>query len=65
MLQLLVQSWLPHSQGNIVLILSSTNPHNNKYSPGGSTGGEAALLAAGGGRIGIGSGKFCFDFERW
>jgi hypothetical protein len=33
-----------------------TNPHNNKYSPGGSTGGEAALLAAGGGRIGIGSG---------
>jgi Asp-tRNA(Asn)/Glu-tRNA(Gln) amidotransferase A subunit family amidase len=34
-----------------------TNPHNNKYSPGGSTGGEGALLAAGGGRIGIGSGK--------
>ncbi|KAH8596592.1 amidase signature domain-containing protein [Bisporella sp. PMI_857] len=32
-----------------------TNPHNNKYSPGGSTGGEGALLAAGGGRIGIGS----------
>ncbi|KAH8679872.1 amidase signature domain-containing protein [Tricladium varicosporioides] len=32
-----------------------TNPHNNKYSPGGSTGGEAALMAAGGGRIGIGS----------
>lgn len=32
-----------------------TNPHNSKYSPGGSTGGEAALLAAGGGRIGIGS----------
>ncbi|PVH76408.1 amidase signature enzyme [Cadophora sp. DSE1049] len=31
------------------------NPHNNKYSPGGSTGGESALLAAGGGRIGIGS----------
>lgn len=31
-----------------------TNPHNNKYSPGGSTGGEAALLALGG-RIGIGS----------
>lgn len=31
------------------------NPHNNKYSPGGSTGGEAALLAAGGSRIGIGS----------
>ena len=33
-----------------------TNPHNSKYSPGGSTGGESALLAAGGGRIGIGSG---------
>lgn len=32
-----------------------SNPHNNKYSPGGSTGGESALLAAGGGRIGIGS----------
>lgn len=34
-----------------------TNPHNSKYSPGGSTGGESALLAAGGGRIGIGSGR--------
>ncbi|KAI1324619.1 amidase [Xylariaceae sp. FL0255] len=32
----------------------TTNPHNSKYSPGGSTGGEAALLALGG-RIGIGS----------
>ncbi|KAK0734913.1 amidase signature domain-containing protein [Lasiosphaeria miniovina] len=31
-----------------------TNPHNPDYSPGGSTGGEAALLALGG-RIGIGS----------
>lgn len=31
-----------------------TNPHNARYSPGGSTGGEAALLALGG-RIGIGS----------
>ncbi len=31
------------------------NPHNTKYSPGGSTGGEGALLAYGGGRIGIGS----------
>ena len=31
------------------------NPHNPNYSPGGSTGGEAALLAYGGGRIGIGS----------
>jgi Asp-tRNA(Asn)/Glu-tRNA(Gln) amidotransferase A subunit family amidase len=35
----------------------TTNPHNDKYSPGGSTGGESALLAAGGGRIGIGSGR--------
>ncbi|KAJ9662119.1 hypothetical protein H2201_006227 [Coniosporium apollinis] len=33
----------------------TTNPHNPKYSPGGSTGGEAALLAFGGSRIGIGS----------
>lgn len=32
----------------------STNPHNPKYTPGGSTGGESALLACGG-RIGIGS----------
>lgn len=32
-----------------------TNPHNKKYSPGGSTGGEAALLAFGGSRIGVGS----------
>ncbi|KAI0014978.1 amidase [Xylariomycetidae sp. FL0641] len=32
----------------------TTNPHNNKYTPGGSTGGESALLAMGG-RIGIGS----------
>ncbi|KAI9773171.1 MAG: hypothetical protein M1840_008292 [Geoglossum simile] len=32
-----------------------TNPHNPKYTPGGSTGGEAALLALGGSRIGIGS----------
>ncbi|KAI9749227.1 MAG: hypothetical protein M4579_006955 [Chaenotheca gracillima] len=32
-----------------------TNPHNSKYSPGGSTGGESALIAFGGSRIGIGS----------
>lgn len=31
------------------------NPHNTNYSPGGSTGGEGALLAFGGSRIGIGS----------
>lgn len=33
----------------------SLNPHNVNYSPGGSTGGESALLAYGGSRIGIGS----------
>ena len=32
----------------------TTNPHNKGYSPGGSTGGESALLAAGGSIIGIG-----------
>nr|POE62960.1 putative amidase pb8b6.03 [Quercus suber] len=31
------------------------NPHNPMYSPGGSTGGEGAILAFGGSRIGIGS----------
>jgi Asp-tRNA(Asn)/Glu-tRNA(Gln) amidotransferase A subunit family amidase len=31
------------------------NPHNTKYSPGGSTGGESALLALNGSRIGVGS----------
>ncbi|KAL1305684.1 hypothetical protein AAFC00_007277 [Neodothiora populina] len=31
------------------------NPHNPDYSPGGSSGGEGALLAYGGSRIGIGS----------
>lgn len=31
------------------------NPHKRTYSPGGSTGGEAALLAYGGSRIGIGT----------
>ncbi|GBE87634.1 Acetamidase [Sparassis crispa] len=33
----------------------TTNPHNKRYSPGGSTGGEAALLAYGGSRLGIGT----------
>ena len=32
----------------------TTNPHNKAYSPGGSTGGEAALIAFGGSRIGVG-----------
>jgi Asp-tRNA(Asn)/Glu-tRNA(Gln) amidotransferase A subunit family amidase len=31
------------------------NPHVPSYSPGGSTGGESALLALGGSRIGVGS----------
>ncbi|KAH9855606.1 amidase signature enzyme [Lenzites betulinus] len=34
---------------------TTTNPHNSAYSPGGSTGGEAALLAYGGSRLGIGT----------
>lgn len=33
----------------------TTNPHNNGYSAGGSSGGEAALIAYGGSRIGIGT----------
>lgn len=33
----------------------ATNPHSPSFSPGGSTGGEAALLAYGGSRIGIGT----------
>lgn len=33
---------------------TSTNPYNKNYTPGGSTGGEGALLALGG-RIGVGS----------
>ncbi|KAI0776365.1 amidase signature domain-containing protein [Irpex lacteus] len=34
---------------------TTTNPHNPKFTPGGSTGGEAALLAYGGSRLGIGT----------
>ena len=33
----------------------TTNPYSAKHSPGGSTGGEAALLAFGGSRLGIGT----------
>ena len=33
----------------------ATSPYNEKYSPGGSSGGEAALLAYGGSRIGVGT----------
>ncbi|KAL4260766.1 amidase family protein [Pleurotus pulmonarius] len=33
----------------------TTNPYNKGYSPGGSSGGEAALLAYGGSRIGVGT----------
>ncbi|KAI9458948.1 amidase signature enzyme [Lactarius psammicola] len=33
----------------------STNPYSSRHSPGGSTGGEAALLAFGGSRLGIGT----------
>lgn len=34
---------------------TTMNPHNSKFTPGGSTGGEAALLAYGGSRLGIGT----------
>ncbi|KAI0264592.1 amidase signature enzyme [Gloeopeniophorella convolvens] len=33
----------------------TTNPYSKKHSPGGSTGGEAALLAFGGSRLGLGT----------
>ncbi|CCM00797.1 uncharacterized protein FIBRA_02839 [Fibroporia radiculosa] len=33
---------------------TTTNPHSKDYAPGGSSGGEAALLAYGGSRIGVG-----------
>jgi Asp-tRNA(Asn)/Glu-tRNA(Gln) amidotransferase A subunit family amidase len=33
----------------------TTSPHRSTHSPGGSTGGEAALLAYGGSRLGIGT----------
>lgn len=33
----------------------TTNPHKRRFSPGGSSGGEAALVAYGGSRIGIGT----------
>ncbi len=33
----------------------TTNPHNAKYSAGGSSGGEAALIAFGGSRVGLGT----------
>ncbi|KAA1473079.1 amidase signature enzyme [Dentipellis sp. KUC8613] len=34
---------------------TTTNPHSKGYSPGGSTGGEGAILAYGGSRLGIGT----------
>ena len=34
---------------------TTKNPHNPNFTPGGSTGGEAALLAYGGSRLGIGT----------
>ncbi|KAK4451702.1 amidase signature domain-containing protein [Podospora aff. communis PSN243] len=57
---------VPHVKTNLPITLLSfestndvwgrcTNPHNGRYSPGGSTGGESALLAYGGSRIGVGS----------
>lgn len=38
-----------------VLYGRTNNPHNLNYSPGGSSGGEAAIIAAGGSPVGIGS----------
>jgi len=34
---------------------TTTNPHSKAYTPGGSTGGESALLAYGGSRLGVGT----------
>ncbi|KAH9831152.1 amidase signature enzyme [Rhodofomes roseus] len=34
---------------------TTTNPHGKDFAPGGSSGGEAALLAFGGSRVGVGS----------
>lgn len=34
---------------------ATTNPHSAAYVPGGSSGGEAALIACGGSRVGVGS----------
>lgn len=42
-------------ESNSDLFGRTTNPHKKTHSPGGSTGGEAALLAYGGSRIGIGT----------
>ena len=57
---------LPFAKTNVPITLLSfesandvfgrtTNPHNADYSPGGSSGGEAALLAYGGSRLGVGT----------
>lgn len=66
MVQLLKEAGaVPYVKTNVPITLLSfestndvwgrcVNPHNSSFSPGGSTGGEAALLALGG-RIGIGS----------
>ena len=42
-------------ESSSALLGQTRNPHNPKFTPGGSSGGEAALLAAGGSRIGIGT----------
>ncbi|KAF9256401.1 amidase signature enzyme [Marasmius fiardii PR-910] len=57
---------IPYVKTNVPITLMSyesssdlfgitTNPHNPAYSPGGSSGGESAILAYGGSRIGVGS----------
>ena len=44
------------------IIGRTVNPRNKNLSPGGSSGGEGAMLALRGGIIGVGSdiGKFCY-----
>jgi Asp-tRNA(Asn)/Glu-tRNA(Gln) amidotransferase A subunit family amidase len=42
-------------ESSSALLGLTRNPHDPKFTPGGSSGGEAALLAAGGSRIGIGT----------
>lgn len=42
-------------ESSSALLGITSNPHNARFTPGGSSGGEAALLAAGGSRVGFGT----------
>ena len=42
-------------ESNNAVFGRATNPHSKKYTPGGSSGGEGALLAYGGSRVGMGT----------